>query len=388
MPRAIVSGALANKPGNGGEAWVRLSWVLGLRRLGFDAYLVEQIGSGDCVGGDGGPAEFAASVNRSYFESVVSEFGLGDRAGLLCDGGREAAGLGREEIAAAAAAADLLVNISGHLTAEEILAGPGARVYVDLDPGFTQAWHLDPAVPFVIPPHDHYVTVGLNVGSPACPIPDCGLAWIPTLPPLLLEHWPRQPPAAGRARFTTVATWRSPYGRLEIGGRTMGLKHHQFRRLIELPERVAEADFEIALDIHPGDSADLERLLDRGWTVVDPRRLSAGPNGFRDYVRGSGAEFSVAQGVYADTASGWFSDRTAAYLASGRPALVQDTGLAEPPLGQGLLTFSTLEQAAAGCERIAAEPAAHGDAAREFAAAHLDSDLVLGQLLDRLGIGG
>ena len=388
MARAIVSGALANKPRNGGEAWVRLSWVLGLQRLGFDVYFVEQIGAADCAGEDGGPAGFASSVNRSYFESVIGEFGLENRAGLLCEGGREAAGLGLEELAEAAAGADLLVNVSGHLTLERILAGPRARVYVDLDPGFTQAWHRDRDVAFAVPPHDHYVTVGLNLGAGACPIPDCGLDWVPTLPPLLLEHWPRQPPAAVPPRFTTVATWRSPYGRLRIGGREMGLKHHQFRRLIELPERVAGAEFEIALDIHPGDSADLERLRDCGWTVVDPLRVSAGPSEFREYVRGSGAEFSVAQGVYADTASGWFSDRTAAYLASGRPALVQDTALAELPLGQGLLTFSTLEQAVEGCERIAAEPAAHGTAARGFAEAHLDSDRVLGRLLATLGIGG
>jgi hypothetical protein len=385
---AIVSGALANKPRNGGEAWVRLSWVLGLQRLGFDTYFVEQIGNGDCVDEDGGAAEFEASVNRSYFESVVGEFGLSARAGLLWEGGREVAGLGLEEIVEVAAGADLLVNISGHLTIEAVLAGPRGRVYVDLDPGFTQAWHADGGVPFSLPRYDHYVTVGLNVGSPACPIPDCGIEWVPTLPPIVLEQWPRRPPDAGPTRFTTVATWRSPYGQLEIGGQTMGLKHHQFRRLIELPERVVGAGFEIALDIHPGDAADLGRLLDHGWTVADPRRVSADPGEFRDYVRGSSAEFSVAQGVYVETASGWFSDRTAAYLASGRAALVQDTGLADPPLGEGLLTFSTLGQAIEGCERIVADPAGHGEAARAFAEAHLDSDLVLGRLLSKLGIGG
>jgi hypothetical protein len=388
VARAIVSGALANKPCNGGEAWVRLSWVLGLQRLGFDAYFVEQIGAGDCVDEDGAAAEFEASVNRSYFESVVGEFGLATRAGLLWEGGRGAAGLGLEEIVEAAAGAELLVNLSGHLSIEAVLTGPRASVYVDLDPGFTQAWHVDDGVPFSVPPHDHYVTVGLNLGSAACPIPDCRLAWVPTLPPLVLEHWSRQPPAAGPTRFTTVATWRSPYGQLEIGGRTMDLKHHEFRRMVELPERVAGADFEIALDIHPGDATDLELLLDHGWTVVDPRRLSAGPAEFRDYVRASSAEFSVAQGVYAETASGWFSDRTAAYLASGRPALVQDTGLADPPLGEGLLVFSTLGQAIEGCERIVADPAGHSEAARALAEAHLDSDLVLGRLLSKLGIGG
>lgn len=388
MARAIVSGALANKPRNGGEAWVRLSWVLGLQRLGFDTYFVEQIGSGDCVDEDGGAVELAASVNRSYFESVIHEFGLEARAGLLWEGGREAVGLGLAEITEAAAGAEVIVNVSGHLTIESVLRGPRARIYVDLDPGFTQAWHTDGAVPFSLRQHDHYVTVGLNVGSPGCPIPDCGVDWIPILPPVVLERWPQQPPVEAATRFTTVATWRSPYGPLEIGGRTMGLKHHQFRRLIELPERVSGASFEIALDIHPGDSADLQRLLDHGWTAADPRRVCSGPSEFRDYVRGSGAEFSVAQGVYAETGSGWFSDRTAAYLASGRPALVQDTGLVDLRLGEGLLTFSSLGQAIDSCERIVADPAVHGEAARSFAERHLDSDLVLGRLLRTLGIDG
>jgi hypothetical protein len=384
---AIVSGALANKPRSGGEAWVRLSWVLGLRRLGFDTYFVEQIEGGDCVDEDGEGAEFAASVNRSFFESVVSDFGLGDRAGLLCDGGREAAGLSLEEIADAAAAADLLVNISGHLTVERVLAGPRTRVYVDLDPGFTQAWHADGGVAFSLPPHDHYVTVGLNLGSPPCPIPDCRVEWVPTLPPVVLEQWPQQPPAESPTRFTTVATWRSPYGPLEIGGRTMGLKHHQFRSLIELPERVEGASFEIALDIHPGDSGDLEALHAHGWKIVDPDGAARTPQRFRDYLGASGAEFSVAQGVYAETASGWFSDRSAAYLACGRPVLVQDTGLPQVlPRGSGLHVFCDTEDAAAAVERIDESLQQQCEAARAFALQHLDSDLVLERLLASLRI--
>jgi hypothetical protein len=386
VARAIVSGALANKPRNGGEAWVRLSWVLGLARLGFETYFVEQIGAGDCADEEGGGAEFAASVNRAYFESVVRDFGLEGRSSLLCDGGREAAGLSLEEIGEAARDADVLINIGGHLTLDGLCDGPRTSVYVDLDPGFTQAWHADAGVPFSVPRHDHYVTVGLNLGSPACPIPDCGVDWIPTLPPVLLEEWPRRPAPEGPPRFTTVATWRSPYGRLEIDGRTMGLKHHEFRRLIELPERVEGAVFEIALDIHPGDSADLEALREHGWSVVDPGVVRT-PQRFREYIATSGAEFSVAQGIYTESNSGWFSDRTAAYLASGRPALVQETGLPESLSGgEGLVGFSGLEDAAAAATRIESDPQPRREAARAFAERHLDSDLVLERLLAPLGL--
>ena len=388
MAGAIVGGALANKPLNGGEAWVRLSWVLGLRRLGFDAWFVEQIEGRRCVDESGRPAAFADSVNRSHFEAVVRDFGLEGRAALLCDGGREVAGVGQPDLREAAAEADLLVNISGHLTAAEIVGGPRASVYVDLDPGFTQAWHADPEVPFRLARHDHYATVGLNVGAAGCPIPTAGMEWIPTLPPVLLDEWEPRPPL-GPPRFTTVATWRSPSGSLRIGGRDLTLKHHQFRRLLELPERVPAASFEIALDIHPGDAADREALAAHGWRLADPRQAAGTPGAFRDYVLGSAAEFSVAQGVYAETGSGWFSDRSAAYLAAGRPALVQDTGLAEELRdGAGLLTFSDLDAAAAGAERILADRARAGAAARRLAAERLDSDLVLGRLLTAIGVAG
>jgi len=389
MPIAIVGGALANKPFNGGEAWVRLSWILGLRRLGFDTYFAEELASSNCLDPSGAEAEFSASANRGYFEEVVRDFGLDGRAGLLCDGGRETAGLSLVELQEVASDADLLINLSGHLTIDAILDGPRMSVYVDLDPCFTQAWHADQALSFELPRHDRFATVGLNIGTPLSPVPDCGIDWIPTLPPVVLEHWPQQAPRAGAPHFTTVATWRSPYGPLLIDGRTMGLKHHELRRLIELPERVRGATFEIALTIGEEDSADLDALRDHGWKVTDPGKVADTPGRFRDFVRSSAAEFSVAQGVYAETASGWFSDRTATYLACGRPALVQNTGLGnELGLGEGLLTFSSLEEAMSGAERVAAEYGLHSAAARLFATRHLDSDIVLGQLLSLIGLGG
>jgi hypothetical protein len=387
MPIAIVAGALANKPDSGGEAWVRLSWALGLGRLGFDVYFVEEIDASTCVDSSGAKADFEDSVNRRHFEAVTTEFELRERASLLYEGGSRHLGLGPEELRTLFADADLLVNISGHLTGP-LLDGPRTRVYVDLDPGFTQAWHADPKLPFTVAGHDHHLTVGLNIGEPGCPIPTAGLDWIPTLPPLILGEWPRTPAPDGIVTFTTVATWRSPYGGLEIGGREMGLKHHQFRRLIELPERV-EATFEIALDIHPGDSADLEALLAHGWKIADPRQVAATPAAFRDYLRGSGAEFSVSQGVYAESSSGWFSDRTAAYLACGRPALVQDTGLSESLTAfGGLLRFDGLEQAVAGAADAIGGYDERCRAARAFAEEHLDSDRVLGRILERIGVGG
>jgi hypothetical protein len=386
---AIVSGALANKPLNGGEAWVRLSWVLGLRRLGFDVFFVEQLQASACVDDAGAATDFADSANRAYFESVIGEFGLSERAGLLWDGGREAVGLELAELEEVAREAELLVNLSGHLTMPRLLGAAGMAVYVDLDPGFTQLWHLNPGVPFALAGHDRYVTVGLNVGKPGCRIPDCGLQWIATPPPILIEEWQPVPPPPGPPRFTTVATWRSPYGALEVDGRSVPLKHHAFRRLIELPERVEGACFELALDIHAGDWADRDALESHGWALVEPRRVAGTPGAFREYLRGSAAELSVAQGAYSETGSGWFSDRTAAYLACGRPAVIEDTGLDQAlPLGTGLQTFSSLAGAVGGIEAVLRDRAEQSAGAAAFAARHLDSDLVLGRLLAELEIEG
>jgi hypothetical protein len=386
MPIAIVAGALANKPNSGGEAWVRLSWALGLQRLGLDVYFVEEIAASACVDAAGAAAAFADSANLRHFETVTGEFGLGDKSALLLNGGDEHHGLGPTEVRRLLRDADLLINISGHLGGA-MLEGPRVRVYVDLDPGFTQAWHADESLDFTVSGHDRHLTVGLNVGRPGCPIPAGGLRWIPTLPPVLLEEWTPAPAPPGPLTFTTVATWRSSYGGLEIGGRTMGLKHHQFRRFVELPERFGEeATFEIALDIHPADSADFESLRSHGWKIVEPRSIAGSPGAFREYVRASGAEFSVAQGVYVESGSGWFSDRTATYLASGRPAVVQSTGLEGLRAAPGaLVPFTDLDAAVAGIEAVVERYNEHAEAARDFAREHLDSDLVLGRVLDLVG---
>jgi hypothetical protein len=158
---------------------------------------------------------------------------------------------------------------------------------------------------------------------------------------------------------------------------------HEFRKFIELPQHTA-LSFETALDIHPADQKDLEALQRHGWHIVSPA-VVARPDDFRSYVQNSSAEFSVAQGIYVQTQSGWFSDRTAAYLASGKPALVQETGFSQHlPSGEGLLGFATLEQAIDGAEQIRSNYAHHCRAARAVAEEYFDSDKVLQKLLSEI----
>jgi hypothetical protein len=383
MPLAVVSGALANKPGKGGAAWTRLSYVLGLRRLGFCVYFVEQIDSDRCTTVEGGSAALEESTNLAYFRQVTARFGLAGSSALICDHGTRIEGLSLTELLELAESADLLINLTGHLTLEPLKSRFRRKIYVDLDPGYTQLWHASGLMRSQLEGHDAYYTVGENVGTASCPIASNGIAWRPTRPPVVLDQWPVTV-GGNPDRFTTVASWRGPYGPVPFGNATLGQKVHEFRKLLDLPRRSGR-HFEIALDIHPADEADRDALRDCGWHVVDPRSVASDPDAFRRYVQGSGAEFSAAQQIYVATASGWFSDRTVRYLASGKPALVQDTGFCQRyPVGQGLLAFRTLDEAVTESERVARDYEGHCQAARAIAESFFDSDRVLSQMIEEL----
>lgn len=384
MATVVVSGALANKPWNGGEAWVRLSWLLGFRKLGFDVHFVEEIRRAACVDASGAACAFEESANLAYFQQVTDQFGLSAAATLLYENGEQTHGTTCAELLDLAGEAALLVNISGHLASEPFFSRFRRKAYVDIDPGFTQIWHAAGNTGTRLRGHDVYFTIGENVGKRGCSIPTGGISWRPTRQPVVLEDWPVV--ASDEGRFTTVASWRGPYGPIEHEGKVLGLKVHEFRKVVELPGRCSQ-EFEIALSIHPADAKDLDLLRRHGWHIADARIVAPDPRAFRRYVQSSCAEFSVAQGVYVDTGSGWISDRTVRYLASGKPALVQDTGFRRSyPAGKGLVPFRTLEEAVGGAEDIARDPEGHGREARALAEAFFDSDTVLGRLAEEVGI--
>jgi hypothetical protein len=374
MSTVVVAGALGNKPGQAGEAWVKLSWVRGLQRLGFDVWFVEQLA-------ESLPDDFPAAP---WFRAVTERFGLANRAVLL-QRGESIVGPPAEDLLAVAPEADL-VNISGHLTFPRLFGAFRRRVMVDIDPGFTQFWHDEGLEGANVEGHDIYFTIGERIGCDDCPIPTAGIDWRPVRQPVVLEDWPLAEVKEGD-RFTTIATWRGPFGPVEHGGRKYGLKVHEFRKFVELPQRSPHR-FEIALDYHAADAADVDALRGHGWAIVDPRVVAGDPDAMRAYVQGSSAEFSAAQGMYVDTACGWFSDRSVRYLATGRPVLVQDTGFSHTlPVGEGLLAFRTMEEAVAGAVEIASRYSEHSAAAREIAAQYFDAQRILSRFCERAGIG-
>jgi hypothetical protein len=384
MTTVVVAGALANKHRHGGSIWVRMSWAEALAAVGFDVLFLEQIAAADCVDARGRPAPFDRSANAATFAAATAAFGLAGRAALVCADDGRVLGMEADDLLARLEQAALLVNISGHLRWRPALERLRDRIYVDLDPGFTQIWHALGSDAAGVDGHELHFSIGANVGTPGCRLPTNGVRWRPIRQPVVLERWP---PATERhcSGFTTVASWRGAYGRPTWRGRTYGLKVHQFRRFAELP-RMTGVPFAIALDIHPDDSTDADRLRSCGWQLRDTARVSD-VDGFRRFVQGSGAEFSAAQGIYVETHSGWFSDRTVRYLASGKPALVQDTGFSDQlPVGAGLVPFTNLREAHAGALAIADDYERHCTAARQIAEEWFAPARALAPLLAATGV--
>ncbi|HET7178047.1 MAG TPA: hypothetical protein VFI63_05090, partial [Solirubrobacterales bacterium] len=250
--RILLSGMVAGEPFQGGATWAVLQYLAGLTGLGHEVVLVEPLrGGGRDRLADGSDAV-------TYFRSLPL---LRGRAALLAEETGETVGLSFEALRRFAADADLLINVSGMLRDERLLEPIPVRAFLDLDPGFNQAWHAT-GEDMGLDLHTHWVTVGQAIGRGGCPIPTYGRDWIGTLPPVALDHWPAAGPPE-RDAFTTVGNWRS-YGSIEHAGIRYGQRAHSLRELIELP-RLGDARFQLALGIHPDEERDLAALRASGW---------------------------------------------------------------------------------------------------------------------------
>lgn len=367
---------IAADPYQGGATWAVLQYILGLRNLGHDVFFIEPIPAASIRPAG---AALAASVNARYFLDVATRFELRGRAALLRPDTRETVGRSYDELVATAATTDLLINISGMLADPELFWAIRRRIYLDLDPAFNQLWHTVAGIDIRLDGHTHYVTIGCTIGTPACEVSTCGRAWITTLQPIVLSEWPLtsgNPDAA----WTTIGNWRG-YGSIQHGGVLYGQKAHSLRRFMTVPRRTKE-QFLLALAIHPGEVNDLAALAENGWRLVDPSQVAATPDDYQAFIQRSKGEFGIAKSGYVASRCGWFSDRSLCYLASGRPVLAQDTGLAGIlPTGDGLITFSTEDEVIAGIEEMRRDYVRHAQSARRLAEEHFASDRVLGRLL-------
>lgn len=384
MPRngltIVVAGTIASVPGHGGWTWVILQYLLGLRRLGHRVIFVDPIPPAALRPAN---STLDESTNAAYFSAVVRRFGLeGSSALLVTDATRDTLGLSYAEIEDAARDADVLINVSGVLRDEGFLSLARRRVYLDLDPAFTQLWHAVQGIDMGFRHHTDFVTIGLAIGTPECSVPTCGLAWIPTLQPVVLEQWPVANGGHAGA-LTTVANWRG-YGSIEHQGLFYGQKVHAWRNFMALPSRTTER-IVVALAIDPGETVDVQALAANGWERIDPAEVTATPERYREFVQASKGELGIAKSGYVVSRSGWVSDRSICYLASGRPVLAQETGFSRfLPASHGLLAFETMDQLLDRIAQLNADYSKHARAARALAEEYFDSDTVLKRLLGRL----
>ena len=367
--KILFAGIIARYP-FGGVTWCSLMYLLGLRALGHEVFYIED--TGECVYD---PVQNTRATDPSYgtgyIHAALAPHGLGDRwAFVNYDGtyhGRSA-----EDVRRFCADADVYLNLSGGswFWRDEYARIPRSA-FIDSDPAFTQL-AIAKAEPWYVDFFRRFgclFTFGANIGTAASPVPVGDFTWHKTWQPVTLDDW--RPAVAPGPHFTTVMTWQ-----IESFADVGGNKDQEFVKYIDLPSRTPQS-FELAVN---GPRTLLER---HGWGTVPAMEVSRTPGGYRDFIHRSRAEFGVAKHTYVATRSGWFSDRTECYLASGRPALVQDTGWpAHLPAGEGLLAFSSPDEALAGLDRINADYARHARRAQEIAREHFDASRVLPRLLE------
>jgi hypothetical protein len=375
-PVAVVAGYLVGNP-VGGHVLSILHWLAGLRQLGYDVVFVEHHGWPNACWN---PRAQALTDDPAYGlgELTMHAARLGLRGFCFVDQQRRHHGMTPEALQAACRESEVMLGL-WTVTWLDVFAQCRRRIFIDTDPGFTQ-FGMSPEVrssdAYASPMdfHEHY-SFGTRIGRPDCPIPTHGLTWKPLRPPVSLDLVSvRSTPEA--ECFTTVMAW-SPRKPVVYDGVEYGMKDIEFWRIADLPMR-ARGCLEIAL----GGPAPYEAIRAAGWRLAPAAEVTATPWSYLDYIGQSRGEFSVAVNLEVKTQSGWFSDRTAAYLASGKPAVVQDTGFSEDlPCGEGLFAFRTVDDAAAALEEIERDYARHCRAARKIAEAHFDARRLIGRIV-------
>jgi hypothetical protein len=379
--RIIVTGLIAQYP-MGGVTWDYLQYVVGLSRLGHDVYYLEDTGLWPYNPGEQGVSK-GCEFNVRYLAETMSRFGLADRWMYRFPWESQWFGLAdtrREEVIGSA---DLLINVSGTLEHPERYRGAARFAYVDSDPVFTQLKLVRGQEDFrrLIDMHDVQFSFGELIERGGAPqVPQTGHRWLPTRQPIVLDEWA----GAGdpsRDAFTTIMNWTS-YKPVEFDGRQYGQKDLEFARFVDLPSLV-DARLEVAVGAGKMRQPPRQLLARRGWHVVDPGEVCPDLETYRTYIQSSKAEWSVAKHGYVAGRPGWFSCRSACYLAAGRPVVVQDTGFSNVlPTGEGLLAFETPSQAAEAINRVVSDYERHARAAREIARAYFDAGSVLAELVD------
>jgi hypothetical protein len=384
--KIVVGGFLGLTPA-GGVTWDYIQWPLGLKMLGHEVIYLEdtrlwpvyqQEGVGDC------------RMNVAHVSSVMEMFGFSGRWAYRDEASGNCYGLTPEQLKEFCRSADLFVNISCSTYLRDEYRSIPVRALIDSDPMFTQVQYCNDVsltsghsgMREMFEGHTHHFTFGENIGKPDCRIPECGLGWRTIRQPICLSYWPihhwksDSPP-----QFTTVMNWTAAQD-LVFNGDTWGQKDVELMRFVDLPRQAPDVHLAIAVNQTTGTPFPAVLFRQHGWTVLDPNKYTPDWSSYRAFVAGSFGEFSIAKQTYTKARTGWFSCRSACYLACGRPVITQETGWsAYIPTGVGLFAFSDAAGAVNALIQATSDAAKHSQGAREVAREFFSSDRVLGGML-------
>lgn len=371
----------------GGVLWDYGQYILGLQRLGYEVFYLEDTGwlTYDPVRGE---QVEDCSYGVKFLETSLADLSpeMSARWRFRAIDGKSF-GMSDGAFQDVTETADIFLNVSGGTLLRDEYMKCRHKVMIDTDPGWNHfrnfprwdkmpGWYGSQGYRA----HDHFFTYAERIGLPDCPLPDFGLSWKPTRPPVVMDCWNSQPP---NDKWTTVMTWKTFPETIEHDGVVYGTKELEFGKIQSVPSRV-NAKMEVATG---GPSIPTDEWRSMGWSVIDAAGASKSPQSYRDYLERSRGEFSVAKNVYTATRCGWFSCRSLCYMAAGLPVVVQDTGFSELiPTGQGLFAFSNLDEAVASLEEAERNYEHHGRAAKRIANDYFGSDTVLSELLTGIGL--
>jgi len=372
----VFAGAIGRLP-FGGHAWIDMQYLLGLRALGHEVCYLEECGEGSWVyNWDTEELTTDLDYPASYVRDCLEPRGFGDR--WIYRAGDESRGMDVDAFRDLCSRADLFIvrGVSIDLWRPEY-ERPHLRTFIDVDPGFTQIKLANGGgvLTATVDRCQSVFTIGQRVGGDGCRVPLAGRHWHKTVSPVFLPDWPYAE-AASATHFTSIMQWRS-YREVVYEGVSYGNKDEEFPKFLELPLLTSQP-FCLALT-----GAAPEQLSGYGWDVVPGWIASRTPASYQQFIQDSRAEFGVAKHGYIAMNSGWFSDRSVCYLASGRPVLVQETGVSDwLPTGSGIVTFRDLDEAVRGIDTINADYERHRRAARRLAEEYFSIESVLPPLLE------
>ncbi len=369
-----------------GVTYQFLHYLIALRRLGYDPYYIEDSGRWiyDPRLNDLSPD---ATGNLASIVPVLEAHGFGERWAFRGKyPGGQCHGLGEAQIDALYREADAFLNVTGAQEIREEHLQVKRRIYVESDPFASQVKVArgDAGMIRTLEAHDTLFTFGENIGAADCGIPSSRFNWLPTRQPVLMDLWPMLPPEKGSA-FNTITTWHNKGKNIEWQGDTWyWTKDREFEQFLDLPKLRPSAEFELATSV----GEDVQRLLGgNGWRQRGSIEISRDADLYRKYIQDSRGEFTVARDQYVRPNTGWFSDRSACYLAAGRPVITQETGFSKfYGGGKGLFGFRGMDDILAAVDAIESDYAGHCRAARDVAAEHFAAEKVVGSLMERAGL--